>query len=343
MSAEVVQAERGREPQQREVMQDRQLVVRERQHAVPGLDLRHGIVERHVAVAGKARDDHREVLHQRRVHHVAEVDHADDLIGVRPHAQQVVGVPIAVDDLRAQPGQVRQQLALQARVQVRAERLRVLRDPGLHAGLHQQRALDVPRHEVPGMWMEKALQPACESCLKRGSIAKRGRSKRLTARERCARNPAEQPNHVARAVCGGDPLKVLARFRRDDARYGQVRRMALEVAQRGDLEFHGTLAFTRRGDLQHMGRPVGGRQTVVLVALTVEWREFAFQAPMFADKVHELSERELGGIEVQIHGAERPLQGDIHSVRLRRRSIVVAMSRHGISAADRVEIRLEAI
>ena len=52
-------------------------------------------------MAGEARQGHREVLHQRRVHHIAEIDHADDLVAVGPGAQQVVGVPVAVYDLRA--------------------------------------------------------------------------------------------------------------------------------------------------------------------------------------------------------------------------------------------------
>ena len=45
VNAKVVQAERGREPQQREVVQDLELVVHQRQDGVPGLHLRHGIVQ----------------------------------------------------------------------------------------------------------------------------------------------------------------------------------------------------------------------------------------------------------------------------------------------------------
>ena len=45
VNAKVVQAQRGREPEQREVVQDLELVVRQRQHGVPGLHLCHGIIE----------------------------------------------------------------------------------------------------------------------------------------------------------------------------------------------------------------------------------------------------------------------------------------------------------
>ena len=162
-------------------------------------------------MAGEAREGHREVLHQRRVHHVAEIDHADDLVGVGPGAQQVVGVPVAVHDLRAQRGQTRQHLALQACVEIRAQRLRIVRHPGLHAGVQQQRALDVPGHEVPGVGMEEAPQAAREPRLKGGRVAERREPQRLVARERRARDPTEQPHHVARAVRGVDPLEVRAR------------------------------------------------------------------------------------------------------------------------------------
>ena len=101
---EVVQAERSREPEQRQVVQDLQLLVRERQHGVPRLHLRDGVFERHLAVPGEARERHREVLHERRVHHVAEIDDADDLVAAGLRAQQVVGVAVAVHDLRAQAG-----------------------------------------------------------------------------------------------------------------------------------------------------------------------------------------------------------------------------------------------
>jgi hypothetical protein len=60
-----------------------QLLVGERQHGIPRLHLRHGVLERHLAVAGEAREDHGKVLHERRVHHVAEIDDADDLVAAR--------------------------------------------------------------------------------------------------------------------------------------------------------------------------------------------------------------------------------------------------------------------
>ena len=210
MDAEVVQAERRREPQQREVVQDFQLVVHERQHGIPRLHLRHRVVERHLAMTGEARERHREVLHQRRVHHVAEIDHADDLVGVRPRAQQVVGVPVAVHDLRAQSRQARHQVARDACAEVRAKRLRVVGHPGLHAGIQQQRALDVPGDEVPRVRMEQASQPARELRLEARDVAQDVDRQRAALRERHARNPAQHPHHVARAVRGDDPLAVVA-------------------------------------------------------------------------------------------------------------------------------------
>ena len=61
---------------------------------------------------------------------------------------------------------------------------------------------------------------------------------------------------------------------------------------------------------------------MVLVAFALERRELAGQVPMCAGELDELFEREPGGIEVQVNGAEPLLQGDIHSVLLRRASIV---------------------
>ena len=214
VDAEVIEGKRRCEPQQRQVVQDFQFVVHEREDGVPGLDLRHGIVQRHLAVAGKARERDREVLHQRRMHHVAEVDHADDLVAVRSGAQQVVGVTVAVHDLRAQCRQARQHVAHGARVKVRAQRLRIVRDPGLDARIQQQRALDVPGHEMPGVGMEQAAQTAREAGLECGDVPQRADRQRLALRNRHAREPAQQPHHVARAVRGGDPLAVVAALSR---------------------------------------------------------------------------------------------------------------------------------
>ena len=160
--------------------------------------------------------------------------------------------------------------------------------------------------------LERLADFAREPRLKGGRVAERREPQRLAAAERRARQPTEQPHHVARAVRGGDPLEVLARSRGDDARHGQVRRVTLQVAQRRDLKVHSALAFSGRGDLQHVARAVRGIHLGVLVALAVERRELALDAPVLAREVRELSERKPGGIEVEVHGAERPLRGDIH-------------------------------
>ena len=153
--------------------------------------------------------------------------------------------------------------------------------------------------------MEEAPQAAREPRLKGGRVAERRESQRLVARERRAREPTQQPHHVARAVRGVDPLEVLARSRGDDARHGQVRRVTLQVAQRRDLKVHGALAFSGRGDLEHVARAVRGMHSVILVALAVERRELALDAPVLAREVREPSERKPGGIEVEVRGAER--------------------------------------
>ena len=228
-------------------------------------------------------------------------------------AQQVVGVAVAVHDLRAQGRQARQDLALEARIEVRAERLGVVGHPGLDAGLQQQRPLDVPGHEVARVRVEEPLQSARELRLEGGGVAKRVDPERLALRKRRPRKPAQQPHHVALAVRGRDPLAVIASRRRDDARHRQVRGVTLEVAQRRDLEIDGALALAGGGDLQDVARAVRGRDPVVLVALAVERRELAFQAPVLAGAVPELPERKRGRIEVQVHGAEGALEGDIHS------------------------------
>ncbi len=67
--------------------------------------------------------------------------------------------------------------------------------------------------------------------------------------------------------------------------------MTLEVAQRRDLEIDGAFALAGRGDLQDIARAVRGRHAVVLVALAVERRELAFQAPVLAGEIPELPER----------------------------------------------------
>ena len=125
-------------------------------------------------------------------------------------AQQVVGVAVAVHDLRAQAGQARQDVALEARVEVRAERLGVVGDPGLDAGLQQQRALDVPGHEVARVRVEETPQSARELRLEGRGVAERADLERLALRERRSRKPAQQPHHVALAVRGRDPLAVIA-------------------------------------------------------------------------------------------------------------------------------------
>jgi hypothetical protein len=173
MDPEVVQAERGGDPEQRQVVQDFELLVLERQHGIPRLDLRDGILERHLAVPREARKDHGEVLHERRVHHVAEVDDADDLVAAGIRAQQVVGVAVAVHDLGAQARQARQDRALKTSIEVRAERLGIVGDPGLNAGLEEQRALDVPGHEMARVRVEKSPQSAREPRLESGGVAQR--------------------------------------------------------------------------------------------------------------------------------------------------------------------------
>ena len=250
-------------------MQDLQLLVRERQHGIPRLYLRHGVLERHLAVAGETRESHREVLHQRRVHHVAEIDGADDLVAAGLGAQQVVGVPVAVHDLRTQAGQSWQDLALVARIEVRAQRLGVIGHPGLDAGLQKQRPLDVPGHEVARVRVEQPLQPARELRLERGGMAQRVDPERLALRKRRSRKPAQQPHHVALAVLGRNPLAVIAFRGRDDTRHRQVGGVLLEVAQSRDLEIDRALAFAGGGDLEDVTRAVRGREPMVLVALAV--------------------------------------------------------------------------
>ena len=118
---------------------------------------------------------------------------------------------------------------------------------------------------------------------------------------------------MALAVRGRDPLAVIASRRRDDARHRQLRGVTLEVPQRRDLEIDGAFALAGGGDLQDVARAVRGREPMVLVALAVERRELAFQAPELAGAVLELPERKRGRIEVQVHGAEGALEGDIHA------------------------------
>ena len=197
VDAEVVHAERGREPEQRQVVQDLQLLVLERQHGIPRLHLRDGVLERHLAVAGEAREGHREVLHERRVHHVAEIDDADDLVAAGLGAQQVFGVAVAVHDLGAQGRQPRQDLALEARVEVRAERLGVVGHPGLDAGLQEQRPLDVPGHEVARVRVEEPPQSVRELRLESGGMAKGVDPERLALRKR-----ASPESSSAAAPCG---------------------------------------------------------------------------------------------------------------------------------------------
>src|SRR5688572_23240523 len=98
--------------------------------------------------------------------------------------------------------------------------------------------------------------------------------------------------------------------------------MTLQVTQRCDLEIHRALALARPGHLEHVTLAIRRRHTMILVSLTLERRELTGQVPMRTGELDELIEREPGGIEVQVHGAERPLFGDIHSVRLPRVSIV---------------------
>ena len=286
-------------------MQDLQFLVHERQHGVPGLDLRDRVLERHGPVPREARERHRKVLHQRRVHHVAEVDDADDLVCVRLGAQQVVGVPVAVHDLGAQRGQARQHLALQARHEVRAQRLRVVGHPGLHTGIQQQRALDVPGDEMPAVRMEKSPQPAREPGLESSSIPEHPGFERLALRQRGAGQPAQHAHHVAPAVRGGDPLAVAAAFRGDDARHGQLRCRVLEMAQRRDLEIHGALALAHGGHLEHIARAVRRRHAMVLVALAVQRRELTLEAPVIAGDVPQLPERKPGRIEVEVDGVQK--------------------------------------
>jgi hypothetical protein len=82
------------------------------------------------------------------------------------------------------PGKARQDLALKARIEVRAERLGIVGDPGLDAGLEEQRPLDVPGDEVARVRVEEPPQPACELCLEGGGVPKRIRAERLALGER---------------------------------------------------------------------------------------------------------------------------------------------------------------
>jgi hypothetical protein len=104
------------------------------------------------------------------------------------------------------------------------------------------------------------------------------------------------------------------------------------MTQRRDLEIDGALALAGGGDFQDVLRAVCGRQPMVLVALAVERRELAFQAPVLAGAVPKLSDGKRGRIEVQVHGAEGALEGDIHSCGLRRgiRSIEVKIRRREV-------------
>jgi hypothetical protein len=90
------------------------------------------------------------------------------------------------------------------------------------------------------------------------------------------------------------------------------------VTQCGDLEIDGAFGLAAGGNLQDVARAIRGRQPMVLVALTVEWRERAFEAPELAGTIPKLPERNGGRIEVQVYGTEGPLRGDIHSCGLRR-------------------------
>ncbi len=99
---------------------------------------------------------------------------------------------------------------------------------------------------------------------------------------------------------------------------GQIRRSALQVAQRGDLEVHRALAFPGRRNLEHETLSIRRRHAMVLVALALERRELPRQSPVLACTVHELLEWQLRGIEIEVRGAERPLLGDIHAERLHR-------------------------
>ena len=63
------------------------------------------------------------------------------------------------------------------------------------------------------------------------------------------------------------------------------------MAQRRDLEIDGALALACGGDLQDVVRAVRGREPMVLVALAVERRELAFEAPVLAGEIPELPER----------------------------------------------------
>ena len=293
-------------------MQQFEIGVVERHHAVVGLELRERVLETHAAVTQEARDHHREILHERGVHHVAEVDDAVHQLTRGGGAQQVAGVAVGVHHLRAQCGQPWQYLLFQTLQESRRQCERIGLHTRLHPRVQHQGALYVPGHEVARMRVEIAAQALREARLEIRSTAEHRRLQCGARAERLARQPAEQPDHVPYARVVLYPFARVALKRGDEPRYGEFGSAAREVLQRADLEIHSARGLARRRDLEHELPTVGAVHAVVLVALAVQCVKAAADAVVLLQRIGQRLLRELRRIEVEIGGVQPRRRGLLH-------------------------------
>ena len=301
--AEVVQKERRDDAQHHHVMQHLEIGIIERHHAVVGLELRQRVVESHAAVTQEARDHDREILHQRGMDHVAEIDHAaDHVAGVRG-PQQIARMTIGVHHLRPQRTEARQHLALEAHQKAARQRECVLLHAGLNTGVQHQGPLNVPGHEVSRMGVKVTAQTLRKAGLEISGAAENARLQRGAPAERLTLQPRQQPDHVRAALPVVDPLAGVTSKRGNQPGHRQIGRGALEVLQGTDLEIDSTGFLAGGGDLEDELSSVGAVDAVVLIALAIQPAEAALDAVVSAQRLGQGIFRKLRRIEVQIGGA----------------------------------------
>jgi len=280
-----------RQPHADEVPEDRDLVLGERvRGVVAGRDGGRGgervrRAEQRVGGCdrGLRRDDG--------VHHVAEVEQADDALVARQEIvaaaadQHVVVVGVVVDHAVAQRPEARQRRRREAVEQALDQRPpRVSRDLGEQRTDHRGGARDVPVElAVRGRVVERG-ERAVERAHEAAEVGEQRRRVRARRRERRARQPGQQPDVVAATVGARHALDLPAVAAGDHARARHAAAEPGRVRHRRVLRREHRLVLAGVRDLEHVARAAARVDAEVLVTLAGELMRPAVDAEQPRDE-----------------------------------------------------------
>ena len=237
----------------------------------------------------------RDVEHERRVRHVAEVDDPGDLLPLVE--EQVVERDVVVDELAAEPGQGRHHVLVEA-----GERPSQQLTPG--GILDRWRQARQLRH-VPLIPPDPSTGRRVEEAAKRDADARhdlpdpRERRRIQLGRGRVAsRQQGQEPDEVGRAVdLGAGDRRAVERGTRQGHRQGRVEHR--DPLDRGHLHLDHAAVFGGVRDLQDPGAAIGIGQSEVLVSLADDVGGDHLEAEVRAREVCRLvgAQRRRGGVE----------------------------------------------